>query len=313
MFINVVDKPWDVPTYSINEIILVSDNWNDNGFYTTFSLFIFDEQGKKYEMGLIQIAFRGQEESQHTYSTINKGFDNLNENYFSLGEGTAYYNNFNELTKGLKEKVLVSLRDIVYNVDIIQEIKDEKVFKVSLLRNVSLTTIKNQYNRVLKGAAPLTKFEFKFIREGMEGFSDISLDFKVHPESEPKTNIHVLIGRNGIGKTTILNGMVNSVIRGQTENQKFMTDSFSRKCTKIDNEYFSRVVSVSFSAFDPFKPHGQQDDPTKGTCYSYIGLKDNNKEGLKEISVLYDEFVEALMICVHKGRALVERNSYFRI
>lgn len=300
MLVTVVDKPWDVPSYSVNEVILVSDNWNDYGFYTTFSLIIFDGQGKKYEMGLVQIAFKGQTKVNSTYSKIDKKFESLSENYFSVGGGTDYYNKFNNLPEDLKKKILVSLRDIVHDVDIIKEIKEEEVFEISLLRDVSLTTIKNQYKRLLRGEAPLTNFKFKFVRENMYGFSDIILDFEVHPESKPKTNIHVLIGRNGIGKTTILNGMIDSVIGNNAENQKFMTETYLGKHIKIDNEYFSRIVSVSFSAFDPFEPYNQQDDPTKGTCYSYIGLKNNNQEGLKKINVLYEEFIKALVVCVHK-------------
>ncbi|WP_201529329.1 AAA family ATPase [Psychrobacter frigidicola] len=304
MFINVVNGPWDIPSNSVSNIVLVKDNWNDHGFYTTFFLIVFDEQGEKHDMGLVQIAFKGQEETQHTYSNIDKKFTDLNENYFSVGGGTDYYNEFSKLTEDLRNSVLVSLRDIVYNVDIIQEIMEEIVFEKSLLRGVSLTTIKNQYKRVLKGEAPLTEFKFKFVRKNRTGFSDITLDFKVYPESKPKTNIHVLIGRNGIGKTTILNGMIDSIVGNNIENQNFMTESFFGKDIKIDNEYFSRVVSVSFSAFDPFKPYSQQDDPTKGTCYSYIGLKSSVKEGLKEISDLHEEFIEALMICVHKKEEL---------
>lgn len=42
---------------------------------------------------------------------------------------------------------------------------------------------------------------------------------------------------------------------------------------KIDHDYFSSLISVSFSAFDPFPPPLEQSDPTKGTCYFYVGLK----------------------------------------
>ena len=300
MLITVIEKPWNVPSNSINKVILVRDNWNDYGFCTTFSLVIFDEQGAKHEMGSMQIAFEGQTTDKSTYAIIDKEFRSLDDKYFSLGGGVDYYKNFNKLKESFKRDVLESLRDISYNVDIIEKIKDEEVFEISLLRNVSLTTIKNQYKRILKGEAPLTKFKFKFLRKGMEEVSDIDLDFEVYPESKPKTNIHVLIGRNGIGKTTILNGMIDSVIGGNTNNQKFMTKGLFGEYVKIDNEYFSRIVSVSFSAFDPFEPYGQQDDPTKGTCYSYIGLKNDSKEGFKRISVLYDEFIRALVICVHK-------------
>ena len=71
MLVTVVNKPWDVPSYLVNEAVLLNDNWNDYGFYTTFSLFVFDDQGKKHEMGLVQIAFKGQEDFQNTYSSGN--------------------------------------------------------------------------------------------------------------------------------------------------------------------------------------------------------------------------------------------------
>lgn len=300
MLVTVVNKPWNVPSSSISKVILVKDNWNDYGFYTTFSLVVFDEQGEKHEMGLVQIAFKGQEESQHTYSIIDKEFMNLDEKYFSIGGGVDYYSKFNQLTENLKSTILISLRDIAYDTDIIRDIEDESVFETSLLRSVSLTTIKNQYNRILRGNAPLTEFKFKFLRENMDSFSDIALDFEVYPESKPNTNIHVLIGRNGIGKTTILNGMIDAVIGIQSSTYRFVTEDFYLGEVDISKGYFSRMVSVSFSAFDPFKPYKEQNDPTKGTRYSYIGLKsDNKKEGLKDIDELYFEFIKALKICLH--------------
>ncbi len=300
MFIHVVNTPWDIPHSQKSSIFLVKDNWNDHGFYTTFSLVVFDDKEVKHEIGYVQIALKGQKENERISGKIRECDTVLSDEFFSLGGSEDYYEKMNKIPDIVRKSVLHALNDIVSNPSKIEELKNEEVFEKSLLRSASLTTIKEQYARILKGGAVLTKFEFKFVRKDMKERSDITLDFKVYPESKPKTNIHVLIGRDGIGKTTILHGMIDSIVGDNIEKQKFMTEDFIGKDTKIDNEYFSRVVSVSFSAFDPFKPHSQQDDPTKGTCYSYIGLKSNNKEGLKEISVLYDEFIEALIICVHK-------------
>lgn len=300
MFIHVVNTPWDVPHSQKSSIFLVKDNWNDHGFYTTFSLVAFDDKGAQYKIGHVQIGFKGQKENERTSGRIEEGTITLPDEFFSLGGSEDYYEKMSKIPEIVRKSILHALNDIVSNPNKIEELKSEAVFEKSLLRNASLTTVKEQYARILKGGAILTEFGFKFVRKDMENRSDITLDFKVHPEFKPKTNIHVLIGRNGIGKTTILNGMIDSVIGNNSEKQNFVTEGFFGEGIKIDNEYFSRIVSVSFSAFDPFKPHSQQDDPTKGTCYSYIGLKSDDKEGLKEISVLYDEFIEALIICVHK-------------
>ena len=39
------------------------------------------------------------------------------------------------------------------------------------------------------------------------------MEFSVEPESEPPTNIHVLIGRNGVGKTYLLNHMTRALVQ----------------------------------------------------------------------------------------------------
>lgn len=94
--------------------------------------------------------------------------------------------------------------------------------------------------------------------------------------------------------------MIDAVIGIHSPNYRFVTEDFYVGEVDISEDYFSRMVSVSFSAFDPFKPYKEQNDPTKGTRYSYIGLKSNSKkEGLKDINELYFEFIKALKVCLH--------------
>lgn len=52
---------------------------------------------------------------------------------------------------------------------------------------------------------------------------------------------------------------------------------------------------MSFSAFDPFEPPSEQPDPSKGTCYFYIGLKKG--ESLKGLNDIHEDFLEALTLC----------------
>ncbi|MEH8796121.1 AAA family ATPase [Klebsiella quasipneumoniae subsp. similipneumoniae] len=54
-------------------------------------------------------------------------------------------------------------------------------------------------------------FHFSFNRKGASGFSDLTIPFEVAVNSIPSTNIHAFIGRNGCGKTTILNGMIGAI------------------------------------------------------------------------------------------------------
>ena len=57
--------------------------------------------------------------------------------------------------------------------------------------------------------------------------------------------------------------------------------------SEIADDYFSSLVSVSFSAFDPFTPPQEQPDPAKGTCYFYIGLKDTKTGNSTELLAIF--------------------------
>jgi predicted ATPase len=158
--------------------------------------------------------------------------------------------------------------------------------------------VHGQFSRVLDGLAELSDFDFKFVRQNLDGFCDLQIPFKVKVGSIPSTNIHAFIGRNGCGKTTILNNMIDAITNPEHESFYFTeSDIFTE--TRIPNGYFRSLVSVSFSAFDPFTPPHEQPDPAKGTKYFYIGLKNReSNEALNSIGDLRKDFVSALIGCL---------------
>src|SRR5690606_36105776 len=135
-----------------------------------------------------------------TYEKIRPGFDKLPADYFSLGQGVEYYQAIASLTNNLRAHLLAALRDIVAQPDPIEALRNDKVFGTSLLRDTSLSIIKGQYARVLNGQPALTNFKFEFVRANNENLGSIRLLFEVQVESTPSTNIHAIIGRNGVGK-----------------------------------------------------------------------------------------------------------------
>lgn len=107
------------------------------------------------------------------------------------------------------------------------------------------------------------------------------MEFYVKADSTPSSNIHALIGRNGIGKTTILNGMIRAATgQGEDADAVYHTGEWDDERVPVTKEYFSSVLSVSFSAFDPFNPPPDQPDPAKGTCFYYVGLKSPLPQGM---------------------------------
>lgn len=64
---------------------------------------------------------------------------------------------------------------------------------------------------MLNGLLELLDFYFLFNRKSAFGFSDLTILFEVTVNFMLSTNIYAFIGRNGCGKTTILNGMIGAI------------------------------------------------------------------------------------------------------
>jgi len=294
----VLDRNEHKPSLGIDTAYLNIDYWNDYSFITMFYLTVFDKTGEEHKIGSVKIGFKGQTTDKGTYEELGKRFSILNNKYFSLGTNVEYYKNLNKLDPELKRDILTTLEDIVYKPEKIKDIEDEEVLNTSLFRGITLSDVHGQFSRVLDGLAELSDFDFKFVRQDLDGFCDLQIPFKVKVGSIPSTNIHAFIGRNGCGKTTILNGMIDAITSPEHESCFFTkSDIFTE--SRIPNGYFRSLVSVSFSAFDPFTPPHEQPDPAKGTKYFYIGLKNReSNEALNSLGDLRKDFVVALIGCL---------------
>lgn len=287
---------------------LVPDNWDDYSFKTSFHLAFHDAKGQRSEFGTVKIGYRGQLHGS-TIDTIPKKFESLPAGWFSLGQDVEYYKSVHEkLTSEGKLNLLRALGDVVADDSLLKAAKDEIVFRESLMRGVSLSVIHGQFQRVLDGQVMLTEFRFAYDDPGDERHAAIKLDFRVKPASKPSTNVHVLIGRNGVGKTTLLNNMVGAIVTQSGavgDHGRFFTHRDWGRAVPLPPDYFSSVVSVSFSAFDPFIPPPDQPDRTRGVAYFYIGMKKarsnaaaNVPQPPKTVADLANDFIDSLRSCL---------------
>lgn len=301
MEFRILSRDQRVPSSGLNAAYLKIDHWNDYSFVTMFYLSLHDDSGEYHDLGNVKIGFKGQDTSCTTYSTLGKQFTSLPDNYFSLGTELEYYRKIGaDLTENLRDRLLSSLRDIIFDENILGVALEEDVFSTSLLRGVSLSTVKGQFKRVLNGGVPLTDFKFSYKRDQEEKLAGVNLSFQVKAESKPSTNIHAIIGRNGVGKTILLNGMIDCITNQDAAHGRFY-DAEGWQNQPISTDYFSSLVSVSFSAFDPFDPPAEQSNPALSTCYYYIGLKDSTKDSgvnLKNLPNLQAEFSEGIKLCM---------------
>jgi predicted ATPase len=288
-------------------IVLKENNWDDFGFKTMFYASYIDASGEEHDLGDVKIGYMSQQPGW-TGERLPLTFSELSDEFFSIGQSTDYYSSILRSVPKARA-ILIALRDLA----LLDEARDAayqtRVFSDSLSRNVSTSTIEGQYRRIIEGGVILTPFDFRYYREQNDQYSEVALDFKVEPESKPPSNIHVLIGRNGVGKTTLLNGMTTAIAES-TPPPSFGGKFFSRHLfgyQPITDNYFSSVSSVSFSAFDPFDPPRERHDKDKGPCHFYIGLKksrgsvDSKADStpqLRNFDELAEQFSTSLRLCL---------------
>lgn len=202
--------------------------------------------------------------------------------------------------------MLSSLKDMAFNQEVFEAAKDEDVTGISLLRNVTASSVSNQFRRIADGGEKLADFSFEYTLPitGKEFAQSTKINFIVRAKSSPPTNVHVVIGGNGAGKTHLLNNMAQAIVNKDKDKDIGEYGEFIGFHSNL-NVYsiFANVVSVSFSAFDEFKPISNPRNRSHGPRYTYVGLKYLGK-GLapKTPSELQADFTTSAKVCLQGFR-----------
>lgn len=230
-----------------NELYLVQDNWDDYGFKTSFDLYVSDTMGYVRLLGRTKIAKRGadSENPESSKTMLPARFQTLSENYFSIGQDPELYSNLvTHFGRPGALKLLSAIGDLTLGGDARLDISEEPVIHNSLFRFVNFATPREQYARILHGGPILEGFNFSYQPTLFEPDAWGALKFATSPSDFPATNVHALIGANGVGKTTFLSSLRNSFDRQNV----LRTDGRIR--TDGDGDTLSGVLSIRFSPFE---------------------------------------------------------------
>lgn len=237
-------------------------DWND--WWTYENLYTLKHVRTNSTIIIGQVKIGQLDNNESRIPELPEQFDQLDPNRFiSLGQDPSYYDALNHLALSIKEQLLKGLNDIAFNTQLLYEYRQSDVVNRSLMRDIPFTTVENQFNRIARGGAILTPYHFEYHYPQNDAHTEDTpvLDFHVEPESNPPSNIHVLIGRNGVGKTWLIKQMIKSLYAADDSGGQFV---FSDRKSR-----FSNVVCLAFSVFDAF-PRRLGDDNLK---YTYIGVK----------------------------------------
>lgn len=314
MRFQVIPNAGGVPGQGRNVGYLWEDAWNDWFKYQTlYVLTYFDADGNKHELGGVKIGQLGMT-GEPSRPALPPTFERLDERFFSIGQDEKYYTAVMALTKEARDQLLTALHDLAaadepfYRNALAQRVTGE-----SLLRHVSVSTIEGQYRRILDGGVPLTSYKFRYTGPlpRAEGLERLLLEFEVEPDSRPPTNIHVLIGRNGVGKTFILKGMTRALVEpGDVDADGEFSTVGDFLIPDSSGSPFANVLSVTFSAFDHFETVRQSRNTTDTVRYVTVGLRKRVKTKTDDWATitqdpddLAKDFSDSARACIRGARS----------
>jgi ABC-type branched-subunit amino acid transport system ATPase component len=309
---SVVGPKTRVPNAGTMKAVLIEDRWDDWGkFRTQFQLYVFDQEGQRHELGSVKIGQKGlkpavsseEKPGKRRAPDIPSSFSKLDDSFFSLGQNEYYYETLGKLDDSVRNAIISGLRDIVASPELWRDIADEEVTTESLLREVRKKTVEQQFKRLLDGGAKLSpyKFSYTYPKRSGSGADPAKLTFNVRPESTPPSNIHVIIGRNGVGKTHTLH-LMTQTLTGESAVAR-QSGRFASDAGEVDEDEipFANLVSVSFSAFDDFEAVLEKRGTENRLQYSYVGLRrqpEDGKSGPKSPQMLTNEFMKSARTCI---------------
>ncbi|AIQ29353.1 hypothetical protein P40081_15245 [Paenibacillus sp. FSL P4-0081] len=279
-------------------VYLVADNWNDwYEFWVLYQAYYKNERDVVTYIGPVKF---GNINMVNGVVDLPREFSSLGQTFFSLGQDSFYYENLNRIGDKFRDDLLRNLKDVALDLELFSEIQSLRVTYKALLRDFNSDKVRDTFHYLALGNSSLTYYDFDYLIPKSDDPQDgnYKLAIKVVPDSTPPTNIHAIIGRNGVGKTHLLNQMAASLMQVEGSVGTFKHDNPFE-----DEEIFNHIIYISFSAFDDAKILEHKRNNDNSVTYSYIGLKE-----MRKLNVITDEITK-----MPKQRDFIETKSTKRL
>lgn len=267
--------------------------WDDFSYVITFQAYHVSKEGEKIKIGYLKVLHKNEQDTSIYFKTSGERLEPkifkisqcLNDNILvSIGKDLDYYKRIHSLfIENERELFLQSLCDVSFLKDNHELYSQWDGYSGSLMRGSSSSAIlKKGYSIAIGRYNPTTKFELKIENVG-ENFDPISFKFNMDRKIG-KSNISLLIGKNGVGKTHILKKITEIITGVSKEEENF--------------PFFHKLVVIAYSPFEEFYTEKElfnkinlkytrgSDSATRKSLkrqrlhvneYSYIGFR--NEEG----------------------------------
>lgn len=275
--------------------LFTEDTWDDFEYKTTFKVYIKKESSIYKNDMYIKILTENQKGISNTCSIFNNYLTDTSNFIVGIKDLTAKFKlisifNDYELLKSIINDVnvfnnlLKKLNDILYLKQYypksnLLQITQNKGFNISLLREQSMK--KSYFEGLHSISSPIekdrSKHHFSLLLNLSKRKYKCNFNFC---ESTLPSRINVLIGKNGVGKTKILENIVTYMINP--------TLAKNVKTTKHPN-FISNLIVFSYNVYDDFYIYRFHDNIS--IDYQYLGFRrfKNISDGLNILKMTDDE------------------------
>ncbi len=261
-------------------LILLYDRWDDFNYKTRFPTFCLIK-GEEIELGAVKILFENEYLSHPFLGSLREqGWDGKfpieEANYISVPEEITFYEHLRDLL-GPEEatNVALALRDASH---LVFTLEDQQAIDLIATEGFSksLQRERSSQNSYADGWRTLVGQEFgvqdlKFtFRDTFGELSDLQLNFV--SRSPLPHEINVIIGPNGVGKSSALRQMVRAWIQPKQDHEALGGARFEPRPN------LSQLVAVSYSPFERFPVDTDEettlDKPLKDKdIYRFFGFR----------------------------------------
>ncbi|WP_392710922.1 AAA family ATPase [Rhizobium ruizarguesonis] len=261
-----------IPSGLKNAFVLRLDNWNDYGSYVRFDLFWCDADGKSSKIGATKILHRTEEDTgwvvdSHT-QLPDRFTDDIGPNFISLGQSQAYYTWMYGTFGEDAQTVLTGLRDIAVLPGLSGPYETSTVFRNGMMRENVAWRSRRFGSAWSLGQNPPETQSFSYVCTLSDDEEPFPAKFDFQDNDILPGRIVSIIGRNAVGKTRFLAQLSADLVQFRQVSAATVEERESR--FPNGRPLFTRILAVSYSAFDRFRRPATHAE----SSYVYCGIRD---------------------------------------
>jgi predicted ATPase len=253
--------------------VIRGDNWDDYGNKVTFDLLWISAEGSQNTVGKVKILQGVEEKADWTVCSRSdppdRFKDDIGFDFISLGQSERYYARMFDIFGEDAQRILIALRDIAVRPGLAGRFETSTAFRNGMMRENVARRSRRFGSAWSRGEEPVETPSFSYICQLSGDEQAFRVDFDFHAADILPGRVLGIIGRNAVGKTRFLAQL--SADLAQMRQVSAETIEVRKARFPDDQPLFTRVLAVSYSAFDRFRRPSIYDE---SSSYIYCGIRD---------------------------------------